>query len=75
MKHFYVLLTVVLFILQGCATKEATVELNHQEVKTETTPTDTLKDSTSDEEKTENTTQMSLKRNFQNKKLRLLWNH
>ena len=56
MKHFYVLLTVVLFILQGCTTKEATVELNHQEIKSETTTTDTLKNSTSDEKKTENNT-------------------
>ncbi len=54
MKHFYVLLTVVLFILQGCATKEATVELNHQEVKAETTTTDTLKNSTHNEQKIEN---------------------
>ena len=51
MKHFYVLLTVVLFILQGCTTKEATVELNHQEVKAETTTTDTLNNSTPDEQK------------------------
>ena len=57
MKHFYVLLTVVLFILQGCTTKEATVELNHQEVKVETTTPDTLQKNIIDEQKTENNTE------------------
>jgi len=57
MKYFYVLVTVVLFILQGCATKEATVELNHQEVKAGTTTPDTLKNSTPDKQKTENNTE------------------
>ena len=54
MKHFYVLLTIVLFILQGCTTKEATVALNHQEVKAETTTPDTLKNTTHNEQKIEN---------------------
>ncbi|MCO4845679.1 MAG: VacJ family lipoprotein [Sulfurovum sp.] len=54
MKFLYVLVTVVLFILQGCATKEATVELNHQEVKAETTTIDTLQQGTLDDPKKEN---------------------
>lgn len=57
MKHFYVLLTGVLFILQGCTTKEATVELNHQEVKVKTTTPNTLQKNTIDEQKPENNTE------------------
>ena len=57
MKYFYVLVTVVLFVLQGCATKEAAVELNHQEVKEGTTTSDTLKKSTLDGQKTDNNIQ------------------
>lgn len=54
MKFFYVLVTVVLITLQGCATKEAAVALNHQEVKAETTTSDTLQKNTPDEQKVEN---------------------
>ncbi len=54
MKHFYVLLTVILFILQGCATKEATPELNQRQVKVETTTSDTSQKATPDEKQTEN---------------------
>ena len=54
MKHFYVLLTVILFILQGCATKEATPELNQPQVKVETTTSDTSQKATPDEKQTEN---------------------
>jgi phospholipid-binding lipoprotein MlaA len=47
MKLFYLFITIViLFIFQGCTSKHATAELNHQEVK--------VKLSTSDEQKTEN---------------------
>ncbi|MBT8344376.1 MAG: VacJ family lipoprotein [Sulfurovum sp.] len=40
MKTFYIFLTISLFIFQGCTTKEASPELNHQEVQTETTTSD-----------------------------------
>jgi phospholipid-binding lipoprotein MlaA len=54
MKHFYILLTILLFVLQGCATKKAIPELNHQEVKLETATSDTSQETTTDDKQTEN---------------------
>ncbi len=39
MKFFYLFLSIILLTFQGCATKEAAVELNHQKIKTATTIT------------------------------------
>ena len=54
MKYFYILVTVVLFILQGCATKETSLELKQQEVQTETTSPTTSQNSTLEKNETEN---------------------
>lgn len=54
MKHFYILLTIILFILQGCTTKEATPALNHQEVSADTTTSYILENITPDKQKIEN---------------------
>ncbi|WP_373031348.1 VacJ family lipoprotein [Sulfurovum sp.] len=48
MKYFYILFTIVLFILQGCATKDATPELNQPQVKTEMTTSATVSNDTPD---------------------------
>jgi len=53
MKHFYILLTIFLFILQGCATKEATPELKQPQVKTEITTSDTVSNDTPDTQESE----------------------
>lgn len=54
MKLFYFFIAIILFAFQGCTTKEATPELNHQHVKTELTTSDTLQKNTSDVQETDN---------------------
>ena len=53
MKNFYISLAIVLFVLQGCATKEATAELNQPQVKTEMTTSDTVPNDTTDIQESE----------------------
>jgi phospholipid-binding lipoprotein MlaA len=54
MKNFYILLTIVLFVLQGCASKEATPEINQPQVKMEMTTSDTVPNDTTDIQESEN---------------------
>ena len=54
MKNFYILLTIVLFVLQGCATKEAAPEINQPQVKMEMTTSDTVPNDTTDIQESEN---------------------
>lgn len=54
MKLFYFFIAIILFTFQGCTTKEAAPELNHQHVKTELTTSDTLQKNTSDAQETDN---------------------
>jgi len=57
MKLVYFFLTIILLTFQGCTTKEATPQLNHQPVKTEMTTSSTLQNSISDKQKTQNQTE------------------
>jgi phospholipid-binding lipoprotein MlaA len=55
MKPFYLFITIlILFIFQGCTTKHATTGLNHQEVKSEAITSNTLKNGTLDDRRTQN---------------------
>ena len=53
MKNFYISLAIVLFVLQGCATKEATAELNQPQVKTEMTTSGIVPNDTTDIQESE----------------------
>jgi len=57
MRYLLLLLSITLFIFQGCSTKQVTPQINHQQVKTETTTSDTLQKSISDKQETENQTE------------------
>ena len=57
MKYLLFLLSITLFIFQGCSTKQVTPRVNHQQVKTETTTSNTLQKSISDKQETENQTE------------------
>lgn len=53
MKRLYFFIIVALLTFQGCATKEATPDLNHQQVKTEVTTSDTLQNDITDNQVSE----------------------
>lgn len=57
MKRFYIFLIITLFIFQGCTTKEANPELNHQQNKPEQMTSDPLNMSIPDNPKKENQTE------------------
>ena len=54
MKFVYIFLIITLFTFQGCTTKEATPEFNHQQIKTDSMASDPLKINTYDDQKKDN---------------------
>ncbi len=54
MKLFYIFLAITLFTFQGCTTKEANPEFNHQQIKTDSLTSDPLIITTPDEQKKDN---------------------
>ncbi|MCW8822102.1 MAG: VacJ family lipoprotein [Sulfurovum sp.] len=54
--YFFIFTTVALVTFQGCTTKEATPDLNHQQVKTEITTSDMLQHSIPDNQEAEDQT-------------------
>lgn len=57
MKLLYFFITVALFTFQGCTTKEATPDLNHQQVKTEVTTSDMIQKSIPNNQEPEDQTE------------------